>query len=474
MRLRLQRVGLIGLVLLICMTVAVPSAAAAELEVKPAHVPPPRPSQSDPRVAELEAEGYGLSDILTALDFEWKTGVAPEVWLEKYDEAGQWLDVARQTQEMGVSLQNPWRSSSELTVEESTRNQYQDQGYSLLEVFEAAGLARDFGITMDDAFALFHERGGMRGAERHLIELAERAVRGPVHKCGFGGWVGEKGEVHTTDPKTGTTVTQICTWTAKGYEFKDVVEAFSQSTYLQATMEELLSMRSQGMSWQTIVNIIPFTESTFAEQTGLEIERVRNLMRQGFTQIDIRNAQFWAKEMYLTVEQVLQEFDEKGRDWAEYLVLNPTPANVALTLGWPLERVLEYVKRGAKPLWILQADYRERNDGLPFDVSLDAMIKNNSIRRTIPKSGAKAQAAAKEDPESYEELRKLLKVPPAVWIIFSTDEFNKLRAMGFDDEEIAKIGLIAKGLKHPAMDVAIMKRSGIGWLDLINRLKKKR
>lgn len=101
------------------------------------------------------------------------------------------------------------------------------------------------------------------------------------------------------------------------------------------------------------------------------------------------------------------------------------------------------------------------------------MIKNASMRRTIPKDRAKVQAPDKEDPESYEELRKLLKVPPAVWITFSTDEFNQFRGMGFDDEEIAKIGLIAKGLKRPAKDVAIMKRSGIGWLDLINRLKKK-
>lgn len=472
MRSVVQRLRVIGLALLFCLAVVTPSVAASGLVVKPIHVPAQPPTPQDPRYSQLEAEGYEPSDIMTAFDFEWKTGIAASVWLEKYKEAGDWLAVAMQTFEMGVELRNPWRSNDVVTIDESTSALYQEQGYDVNDLYNAAELAHDFGITVDEAFAVYHDRGGWRAAERYLVELAEVAVWGPTYKCAFGGWVGKNGEILRVHPETGMTYLEFCTWTAKGYAFGDIVNASSIAHSHQATMEEVLHLRSQGLEWAAIRNIVPFTESAVAQQTGLEVEQIRKMTKLGFTHKDIIMAAGWAKRRYQTVEEVLQEFDEKGRDWEEYQYLNPTPDDIALTLGWPLEKVLALVRKGAKPLWILMADYTARTEGMSFDLVLDEMIKNNMRRKTF-NNGPKDQVADNADPESYEELRKLLKVPASVLIAFSTDEFNTLRGMGFDDVEMAKIGLIAKALKRPAMDVAILKRSGVSWLDLVTQLKKK-
>lgn len=396
----IRRLGLFGLILVLCLAVASPSAAAVRMAAEPLDVPP----------AQLP------------------------------------------------------------TVDRDVLNFYQDQGYSLLNVFEAAELSHDFGLTMDEVFSLFHDRGSFRQVKRYLAQEEEVAAYVPTNRCTFGGWVGEDGQTLKADPKTGTTVDEICTWMLKGYGMEDVNNAFSISATHQATVEELLNLRKQGKDWTEILNAVPFTERAFAEVTGLSVEQLRQMVKQRFTQNEIHHAVYEAEQRYQTVEAVLQEFDEKGRDWNAYLVNNPPPDLLAISLNLPLERVVELVQKGAKPLWILIAAGAAKTEGLAFEMVVDDMIKHNG-RRTIVDYEKNAKLPEK-DPQSYEELRKLLGLPASTQVTFATGVLKKLGAMGFYGDEPAKIGLIAKAFQLSALDVAAMKKPGMSWLDLIDQLKK--
>lgn len=347
---------------------------------------------------------------------------------------------------------------------------YQDQGYTLLNVFEAAEVARDYDMSMDEAFALFHDRGGYRQVKRYLEQGKEVAAYVPTDRCTFGGWLDEDGQTLNANPKTGTNVAEICTWVAKGYKLEDVDTAFAFSEHFQMTVAELLALHEQKKDWDTVSKGLPFTEHMVVEITGLEVDKIRSLVNQGFTHNDLVTAFEWSKQRYQTTEEVLTEFDEKGRDWKAYETNNPTPGDVVVSIGMPLEKVLALRSKGAKTLWILIAYSAAKTEGLAFDVVIDDMIKHNGHRTIIDYE--KNAKLPEKDSQSYEELRKLLGLPASTQVSFETGVLNKLLDMGYYGEESAKVGLIAKAFHLSALEVAAMKKPEMSWLDLIDQLKK--
>lgn len=330
------------------------------------------------QVLELVALGYARTDVFTAVDLEQKSGLSAEVWLERHATGASWTEIV---QEMGIPLTAPfvqWRGEMPL-VDGPTMKRYQDQGYSMRDVFSAAHMADQYGTTIEKVFDLQAKLGNWALVARNLEKPGEKLIR-----CLILGW----GEELSQTTETGMTIDEFCSWEEKGFSSFDVGMADLMTLDWEVTVDQALSLRKQGKNWPEIEKAFPrkirlwFQERDVVYNTGLRVEEIRAFVQMGYNHHDLFMAKHFAKEKGTNIESVLKEFAALGRSWDAYQSADgPDALGIALTLGWPIETVEALVTKGAKPLWILQADYYAKREGLPFAQVLDEYISGNGRRR---------------------------------------------------------------------------------------------
>lgn len=390
---RKKRGLLIGLCLVILTSIS-PSFPGTLTGKAAAELPP----IATPQVLELVELGYSAADAFTAVDLEQKSGVSANVWLEKHANGASWTKIV---QEMGVRLSAPFVSwSGDLPlVDGPTAKRFQDQGYTIQDVFGAYHLAHEFNTTMEKVFDLHAELADWALVWRNLKKPGEK-----LDRCVFDGF----GKESSLTTETGMTRDVFCDWIQKGFTFHDVQMADLMTLDWEVTVDRALSLRKQGKDWPEIEKAFPrktrlwLREHDVILNTGLRVEEIRAFVQLGYNHHDLIMANGFAKKQGTKIEAVLKEFDSFGRSWEAYQrSLGPSADDIARTLGWPIKTVEALVKKGAKPLWILQADYYAKREGLPFAQVLDEYIKSNG-RRVPSQLDGLYQVGSDGKPQSIE------------------------------------------------------------------------
>lgn len=346
------------------------------------HAPSKGELPQQEKAKTLLGQGYTSADVYTALDLERRTGIDALQFLRERKKGTDWPQVVDQivTDETLLKRDRP-NAVDAIQVDPKRLSYYQDQGYTILDVYEAAELAAIYKLDLAEVFTYKTPDQNWR-----QVEVALQQRDNPIPKDGRMDL--SFGEEHRETTATGLHKNEIYRLMDQGYELEEILTADNLTRQVKATVAEILARRSQGLEWNAILQEFPhkelvLTEKELALSTGLDTQTVAALRKQGYSSSDLLRANQVGRERGEGIKDVLSQFEQAGRDWQKVdPPKGPNVADLARTLNVSEKRVEALLQRGATWQEILKAHDRSQKQGKPLDDVLTELIAQRGKRIT--------------------------------------------------------------------------------------------
>lgn len=366
-----------------------PSSTVTSRELAPvnqgdghSHAPKPNETAENAKAMTLLSEGYESADVFTALDLERRTGIDALQFLLERKKGTDWPQVvdALVKDKTALKRERP-KTVDAIQVDPKTLNFYQDQGYTILDVYEAAELAAIYKLDIAEVFTYKTPDQSWRQAEVALQMLGKPVLKDGRMDLSFGE---DRREV--TAP--GLHKNEIYRLMDEGYALEEILTADNLTREVEATVDAILARHKEGVEWEAISQAFPHKELVLTDQelirsTGLDVQTVVALRERGYSASDLLRANRVGGERGEEIIAVLNQLEQRGRDWTKVdPPKGPNAADLALTLNMPVGKMEALLNQGATWQEILRAHDRSQRQGKPFDDALTELLNQRGKRIT--------------------------------------------------------------------------------------------